>query len=240
MGVSKLSFIDISISTYYTFIILHSPWNLITLFERSAPPQEVKDALLDFLVNKQKLCLYSVLLTKMYCVYPRGLTNMFNAFPSSENICKANFKSILNPSNDLLLCICWCPAAFLGTLQPPVVQWDSVKPLAGMCVTCFFVCMHETNETGTLLQRATLQTPVLVCRAYNSTHALHNLQSRQIAVLITLHDCLSYNGASLSCCGLHITRVISEGVTHYKTFYLEESPTSLSGLQTTSQSTKHM
>ncbi len=40
------------------------------------------------------------------------------------------------------------------------------------------------------------------------TNTLRNFQSRQIAVQITLHDCLSY-----------------KQVTHYKTFDLEESPT---------------
>lgn len=26
-------------------------------------------------------------------------------------------------------CLCWCMTAYLGTLQPPVDQWNDVKPL---------------------------------------------------------------------------------------------------------------
>ncbi len=77
----------------------------------------------------------------------------------------------------------------------------------------------------------------------NGTYTLNDFQSRQIAVLITLHNCLSYNGVSwkVLVVGLHTTRtsVQQQGVVHYKTFHKEEFPTCLSGLQT-QQSTKYM
>ncbi len=43
----------------------------------------IKGALWSFLVNKQTFCLHSASLTRTHCVYPWGLTDMLNSFPSS-------------------------------------------------------------------------------------------------------------------------------------------------------------
>ncbi len=58
----------------------------------------------------------------------------------------------------------------------------------------------------------------------NGTYTLHDFQSRQISVLITLHDCLSYNGVSWSCCGLHITRVIGDRGSHIARHFTGRNP----------------
>ncbi len=62
---------------------------------------------------------------------------MLNTFPSSfakqlflESLKHALFTftfTCLQPP-----CLCWCIAASLGALAPPVDQWNSVKPLAGI------------------------------------------------------------------------------------------------------------
>lgn len=62
------------------------PKSNVLSFFRATNEYQVKDALWSFLVNKPKLYLHSLLLTKMHCVNPRGgETNKMNAFPSSLN-----------------------------------------------------------------------------------------------------------------------------------------------------------
>lgn len=39
----------------------------------------------------------------------------------------------LQAGSVLLHCLCWC-MLYLGTLPPPVNRWNSVKPLAEMCM----------------------------------------------------------------------------------------------------------
>ncbi len=60
-----------------------------------------------------------------------SLTSILNAFPSSLNFRKAISLSILNPalcvfvaSSLLLHCFCWNISRFLGSVQPPVDQWN--------------------------------------------------------------------------------------------------------------------
>lgn len=101
------------------------------------------------------------------CVYPWGLINMSNAFPSSKkNICKAIFESILKPAlftsmfnaSSLLPCLCCGISSYLGMLLLTVVQRNSVKPLAGIYIAssrCMSACIrvllrvYMPHKTGT-------------------------------------------------------------------------------------------
>ncbi len=47
----------------------------------------------------------------------------------------------------------------------------------------------------------------------SGTYTLHDFQSHEIAVLITLHNCLPYNRVCSSC-GLHITQVFGNRGSH--------------------------
>ncbi len=51
------------------------------------------------------------------------------------------FFTYLLVSSVLLSCLCWSIAAFFDVLPPLLDQWNSVKPLAGMCIACSCECM---------------------------------------------------------------------------------------------------
>lgn len=52
----------------------------------------------------------------------------------------------------LLLCLCWHIAVFLGMLPLPVDQWNSMKPLAGMCI----VTKNKDEFVKTVLHSTTV------------------------------------------------------------------------------------
>ncbi len=58
---------------------------------------------------------------------------------------------------------------------------------------------------------------------FSVTH-LHTPRLSTIAELITLHDCLSHNGGSWSCCGLHITSVIGDRGSHITRHFTGRNP----------------
>ncbi len=66
----------------------------------------------------------------------------------------------------------------------------------------------------------------------NAEFTLHYFHSCRITVVFTLHDCLA--GVVFSCCCVHIARWIGDRRLHtMHDFTIEESPTTLSGPQTT-------
>lgn len=96
-----------------------------------------KGTLWSFLVNKQRFTdLQSMFLTKIYCVYPTGLTNKL-------------VNMDVNNTGLKILCL------FLPYLCWRIVDhWNSVTPLLGLCVTstacnCISVLVHEINKMGT-------------------------------------------------------------------------------------------
>lgn len=61
---------------------------------------------------------------------------MMNAFPVSSNIYKADFGSctVYLHDYDRRVFLCAAFAEFLGTLSPPVGQWNNVIPLVVLCI----------------------------------------------------------------------------------------------------------
>jgi len=78
-------------------------------------------------------------------------------------------------------------------------------------------CCYCANITSHLIHLD------MSCGVLNSLGTLHDFQSHKIATLHTLHNCLSCNRVSL----------VVVGFTHYTMFHKEETPMSLSLLQTT-------
>ncbi len=48
----------------------------------------------------------------------------------------------------LLLCFCWCIAAYFGVLPPPVDQWNNVKPQAGLDIASPPSCTRYIKPTN--------------------------------------------------------------------------------------------
>lgn len=89
----------------------------------------------------------------------------------------------------LLLCLHSHIATFLSVLQTPVDHWNSVKPLAGLCIVyictsvqaCASLCVHEKSKTG----------PTRQCHSATTGKKLHR-EPLKSTVFATLHEILFY------------------------------------------------
>lgn len=144
--------------------------------------------------------------TKMHCVYPGGLRNVLNACLSPKTLTKQIFEKF--PRHDCLHayllaiillrhCLCWHIAAFLGTLSPPVDQWNGVKPFAGVCgasPVCLCLCAwgqtkRETPFINTLLHSATSGHKLhrvlqFSCKMRGLIWAIHNYTGKRSFIAI--------------------------------------------------------
>lgn len=80
-------------------------------------------------VNKQS-CLHLEFPTKMHCVFPRGLTNVSDAFPSSWNICRADFQMIFKPVLFIL--------NHGGIKWNGHIRWKTLQALLCFCMRAFW------------------------------------------------------------------------------------------------------
>lgn len=109
---------------------------------------------LTILVVCQLLFLRCVFLTKIHCVCPSGVFRV--SFLIKHLKADFSFDVLVNFETCIILasclglyCLCRHIAAFVIALLTRVDKWNSVKPLAGMCIALF--TFTRTNKTISFL-----------------------------------------------------------------------------------------